>query len=162
VKRTRALVTLLFADMRVSAALAQGLDVDWKLYGGAPVGGESLCFYDAKGLTRQPDGHIRVWTKCLLKTDLDAVNIEKDFDGRIVNATAEKVARYYVPPISKIQNVDANEAMAITSYEEIADIAAPHRSSYRRPNRGRDKPIDWKYVPPEGNGAALLKILCPS
>jgi hypothetical protein len=24
-----------------------------------------------------------------------------------------------------------------------------------------DKPSDWKYVPPEGNGASLLKILCP-
>jgi hypothetical protein len=183
VKRTRALVTLLFAAMGVSAALAQGLDVDWKLYGGAPVGGNSLCFYDSKGLTRQSDGHIRVWTKCLLKTDLDAVNIEKDFDGRIVNATAERVARYYMPPISKIQNVDANEAMAITSYEEIADIAAlqPQSRIFYELNcsdrmlrelsidlringqiGSRDKPSDWKYVPPEGNGAALLKILCPS
>src|SRR6266851_4094922 len=25
----------------------------------------------------------------------------------------------------------------------------------------RDKPGDWKYVPPEGNAARLLKILCP-
>lgn len=35
----------------LSAPLAQGLDVDWKLYGAAQVGGESLCFYDARGLT---------------------------------------------------------------------------------------------------------------
>jgi len=24
------------------------------------------------------------------------------------------------------------------------------------------KPSDWSYVPPEGNGARLLKILCPA
>jgi hypothetical protein len=24
-----------------------------------------------------------------------------------------------------------------------------------------NKPADWKYVPPEGNGAALLRLLCP-
>ena len=165
-----------------STVSAQGTDVDWKLYGGAPVGGESLCFYDAMGLTRQPDGHIRIWTKCLLKADLDAVDIAKDFDGRIVKAAAEKVARYYVPPISKTRNVDVNEATAITGYEEIADIAAPQpqtRIFYELncPDRmtrelsmefhinGQaafvDKPREWSYVAPEGNGAALLKILCP-
>jgi hypothetical protein len=25
----------------------------------------------------------------------------------------------------------------------------------------REKPTEWKHVPPEGNGASLLKILCP-
>jgi hypothetical protein len=24
-----------------------------------------------------------------------------------------------------------------------------------------NKPSEWKHVPPEGNGASLLKILCP-
>src|SRR5271154_576807 len=97
------LACLLYVAIRGPVS-AQGSDVDWKLFGGAPVGGESLCFYDAKGLTQQPDGHIRVWTKCLLKSDLDAIDIEKAFDGQIVKAAAEKVVHGYLPPISKIQN----------------------------------------------------------
>jgi hypothetical protein len=178
----RIFASLLLVLSGASSAPAQGLDVDWKLYGGAPVGGESLCSYDTRGLTRQPDGHIRVWTKCLLKADVDGINIEKDFDGRILKAAAEKVAQYYVPPISKIQNVDANDAIAITGYEEIADIAVLQSQSrifYELNCSDRmlrelsidlhingqigssNKPSEWKYVPPEGNGAALLKILCP-
>ena len=176
------LVLPLIPMIAVPTVWAQTLDVDWKLYGGGPVGGESLCFYDAKGLTRQPDGYIRLWTKCLLKTALDGINIEKDFDGRIVKAAAEKAARYYVPPISKIQNVDANDAIAITAYEQIADMAGLQPQSrifyeLNCPDRmlrelsidlhingrigSRNKPSDWEYVPPEGNGAALLKIICP-
>jgi len=182
VNRMWTLVLLLIPMMAVPTVRGQTLDVDWKLYGGAPIAGESLCFYDAKGLTRQPDGYIRLWTKCLLKTDLDGINIEKDFDGRIVRAAAEKVAHYYVPPISKIQNVDANHAIVITGYEQIADIAGLQPQSrifyeLNCPDRmlrelsidlhingqigSSNKPNDWKYVPPEGNGAALLKILCP-
>jgi hypothetical protein len=39
--------------------------VDWKYYGGASVGGLSMCFSDASGVIREPGNQIRVWTKCL-------------------------------------------------------------------------------------------------
>jgi hypothetical protein len=115
-----------------------------------------------------------------LKGDLDGI-IERNADDRIVKATAEKVAHYYVPPIAKIQSVDANDAMVITGYEEIADIVALQPQSQifyelNCPDRmlrelsidlhingqigSSNKPSGWKYVPPEGNAAALLKILC--
>lgn len=172
---------MLSVALGASGSSAQRLEVDWKLYGGASVGGENLCFYDGKGLAQLPNGHVRVWTKCLLKAELDGINIEKDFDGRIVKAAATKVTNYYVPPISKIQNVDANDAIAITAYEEIADIAAlqPQSQIFYELNCSErmireldinlhingqigssNKPSDWKYTPPEGNGAALLKMLC--
>jgi hypothetical protein len=168
-------MVFLFADG--SASLAQGLGVDWKLYGGANVGGESLCFYDAKGLIQQPTGHLRVWTKCVSKGEVDAI-FDKDGDKRIIEATAEKVMSGYVPPIAGIQNVDL---MVITAYEEVADMAALQPQSrifyeLNCPDRmlrelsidlnvdgrigSRNKPSDWKYVSPETNGAALLKILC--
>jgi hypothetical protein len=164
-----------------SLSYAQAPDVDWKLYGGAAVSGQSLCFYEAKGITRQLAGHIRVWTKCLSKADLDAA-LDSDPDKKIVKATAEKVARYYVPPIATIQNLDANDAMVMTGYEEVADLGNVRAQAQifyeiNCPDRmlrelsidlhinGKvgavDKPGDWKYVPPEGNAAILNKLLCP-
>jgi hypothetical protein len=71
--------------------------------------------------------------------------------------------------------------MQITEYEEIANIGSiePHAKIFYElncPERmsrelsiyfqadGKsgsfDKPSDWKYIPPEGNGSRLLKILC--
>lgn len=54
--------------------LAQELSVDWKFYGGASVQGSDFCFYDAKGVIQTPDGHMRVWTKCLPQKDLDSID----------------------------------------------------------------------------------------
>jgi hypothetical protein len=159
---------------------AQGLEVDWKLYGGASFGGQSLCFYDQKGLTRQPDGHIRIWTKCISKTELeDALN---DPDKKIVEATAQKVIQGYVPPVLKLPQTNATDATVIIEYEEVADLGAVQPQSrifyeLNCPDRmlrelsldlningrvgSKHKPADWKYIPPETNGAALLKLLCP-
>jgi hypothetical protein len=177
-------IRMLFLFAGASGAEAQGSDVDWKLYGGIgpPVGEESRCFYDAKGLTQQLAGHIRVWTKCLLEKDLDAT-LENDLEGKrtIAEATAKKVARYYVPPIATIWSTDASAAMRITAYEEVADIAflqpqseilyelnCPERMlrelSISLNTNGQLKsskqPSDWRHVPPEGNASLLLKILC--
>jgi hypothetical protein len=69
----------------------------------------------------------------------------------------------------------------ITQYEQIANISniEPHAKIFYElncsermsrelnmyfqvngKNGSRDKPSDWKFVSPEGNGARLLKILC--
>jgi len=89
------LIYILFAVVGSSpAVLAQALSVDWKFYGGASLGGDSECFYDAKGVVQGPDGHIRVWTKCLLQKDMDSIDIKKDFDGTILENTAQKVANH--------------------------------------------------------------------
>jgi hypothetical protein len=164
-----------------SSGYAQISDVDWKLYGGAAVSGQSFCFYEARGITRQPAKHVRVWTKCLSKADLDTA-FESDPDKKIVEATAKKVAAYYVPPIAMIQNLDANDAMVMTGYEEVADLGNVQAQSQifyelNCPDRmlrelsidlhinGKvgavNKPSDWKYVAPEGNAATLIKLLCP-
>jgi hypothetical protein len=48
-------------------ALAQAPSVDWKEYGGVKLDGDAdgTCFYDANSVGQEPDGHIRVWIKCL-------------------------------------------------------------------------------------------------
>jgi hypothetical protein len=97
---------------------------------------------------------------------------------------AKKVARYYIPPIALVEeNIDFDRSIAITAYEETANIGHIQPTarifyelncfdrmlrelsiSIERNNKSgsRDKPTDWKYVPPEGNGATLLKLLCPT
>jgi hypothetical protein len=87
-----ALITLCTA---MTASCAFAADVDWRLYG--TVSGKQWCFYDAKGVTRRPDGHIHVWTKCLLKEDMDRIDIQKDYDRKILEETAEKLLRNYTP-----------------------------------------------------------------
>jgi hypothetical protein len=166
--------------------LAQALSVDWKFYGDASLDEKSdeksSCFYNARDAIQRPDGHIRVWTKCLLQKDLDSINIEKDFDGKILNNAANKAALHYVPPIATVESIDDTQRMAITQNEETANIGnirpratvlyelncsermLRELSAYFNANGksgSNDKPMDWKYVPPEGNGASLLKLLCP-
>ena len=160
---------------------AQTQSVDWKLYGGVP---DSWCFYEANGVVVRPDGHIRMWTKCLLEKDIDSIDIQKEFGGKIFNNTVDKVGHYYVPPLATVDTtIDVNQAMTITRYEETANISyiqpaarifyelncsermTRELSTYLRAPNGQgsssDKPSDWKYVPPQSNGATLLKILCP-
>jgi hypothetical protein len=181
-KRVGILACILFIGVGVQAGLAQALSVDWKFYGGASVMEDSeYCFYDAEGVAPKPDAHILVWTKCLPQKDIEAIDIEKEFDGRILKNSAEKVAHYYVPPIATIENIDVNQRMAVTQYEETANISniqprarilyefncsermLRELSIYVQANGkigSRDKPNDWRHIPPEGNGASLLKILC--
>jgi hypothetical protein len=183
-KRILALTYIIFISANTSVCFAEASDVDWKFYGGAPTDdGHTLCFYDANGVVREPAGQIRVWIKCLLQKEADAINIKKSFDGRILDGAARKVARYYVPPIAKVETLNSDQAMSITTYEETADISdiqpraqifyelnCPEKMerelSISILNNGkhgdRDKPSEWKYIPPEGNAARLLRLICPA
>jgi hypothetical protein len=135
---------------------------------------------DQKGIARQPDGHIRVWTKCIAQTALDDA-FQKDPDKKITEATAQRVMSGYMPPVLKLPQAGAGDAMIYTGYEEVADLGdvQPQSRIFYELNcsdrmlrelsidlningraGGSNKPAEWKYVPPEGNGAALLKLLC--
>jgi hypothetical protein len=94
-----------------SNALAQADNVDWKLYGWADK--SEHCFYEAIGATRRPEGHVRVWTKCLSQDSMDGVDIEKEYDGRILNAAAQKVASHYFPPIAKVVDLSFDQMIAV-------------------------------------------------
>ena len=102
----------------------QAVDVDWKVFGGASVSGPEICFYDAKGVVRTYRGLVRVWTKCLSQQDLEKIDVQHDFNGRIVESAARKTDNGYVPPIARIEDgIDLNKATVITRYEETANIA---------------------------------------
>lgn len=174
---------MLSAIMCAPSSLAQTLSVDWKFYGTAPTdGGYGACFYDAKGIVSRPNGYLRVWTKCLPIKDIDSIDIKKDFDGKILENTAQKIIRSYVPPLATVETaIDFDQAMVITQYEETANLSSiqPLARIFYEINcseqmlrelsisvrvedkfGSRDRPEDWKYVAPETNGARMLKILC--
>jgi hypothetical protein len=141
-----------------------------------------FCFYDANGITPTADRHLRVWTKCLLLKDLHSVDMKDELGGKIVKNTARKVLDKYVPPFAVVENVDFNQALAVIQYEETANLGGiqPRTQIFYELNcsermtrtlsisvqvdGSRDsfdnKPSNWEYVPPETNGARLLKILC--
>src|SRR5262245_49773920 len=101
--------------------LGQAADVDWKVFGGASVAGSEICFYDAKGVVRMRRGLVRVWTKCLSQQDLEKVDVQHDFKGRIAASAARKRDNGYVPPIALIE--DGIDFTVVTGYEETANIA---------------------------------------
>ena len=157
---------------------AQTTSVDWKFYGSAD--GPSHCFFDANEV-KTVERHIRVWTKCLLEKDLEGIDIEKDFDGRILKTVAQKVVRSYIPPITLVEEtIDFDKSMAITVHEETANIAPiePQARIFYELDCGehmirelsislvggksgsKDTPSIWHHVFPATNGDRLLKILC--
>ena len=94
---------------------AQRTDVDWKFFGGTPNDGAELCFYEALSVAHNGD-HLRVWIKCLSEAAVSKFHMD---DGMTERAAA-KIARYYAPPINKVEDIDGNQAFTITIYEEIA------------------------------------------
>ena len=159
------------------ASSAQAADVDWKLYGGAAVAGHSVCFYDANSVARTTSGYVRVWTKCLAQNDLERA----DLSDENAQDAAKKIIRGYVPPIIVIGKMDFKRIPEIVGAEETANLGAiePQAQIFDEMNcsermmrtlsvsihtngqRGfNNKPSEWEYVPPEGNSATLLKLLC--
>src|SRR5665213_549167 len=93
--RSRLLPLVLAVVAVPLSAFAQSLDVDWKYFGGAEPDGKTMrMFYDAKSIVRSPDGHIQVWTKGLLESEID--RILKKTDKARIERVAQKVAAYYL------------------------------------------------------------------
>jgi hypothetical protein len=181
VERTVRLSIALVAFAALTAT-AQAVDVDWKMYGGASVSEPEICFYDAKGAVSTPERLVRVSTKCFSRKDLDNVDVDKDFAGKISKNAAGKMQDGYKPPIGLVEDIDVDLALVVAMYEEIANISGiqPQATiSYEfncpqkimrelsidfldsRQRGSKNIPSNWRYVPPKGNEASLLKILCP-
>jgi hypothetical protein len=71
---------------------------------------------------RAPDDQVRVWTKCSLQKDLDGVQSQGELGAKIVENAARKILKGYVPPIAIVEGANLDQAIAITGYEESADI----------------------------------------
>jgi hypothetical protein len=180
----RAIFVLLFTVIGATGGLAQRANVDWKYYGGATIGNDpEQCFFEAKGIVRPAENHVRVWTKCLSQKDLDAIDIEKDYNGTILENTAQKRAHGYLPPIALTETLDDDQITIAITYEESANVSGirPTSRIFYELNCAeravqelslnfeldgkifsRETPGSWKHAPPETNAARMLNILCRS
>ena len=159
------------------AALAQPSGLDWKFYGYIPSEGGSLCFYEAKGIRVEADDQVKVWTKCLRQREMDDADSVKEG----IDYAARNIAIYYVPPIAMIQQMDSHGIVSVIIYESIADLGniepvariyyeldchgrRERELSFYATEKGKpmnsEAPLEWKFVPPEGNGAHLLALVC--
>ena len=163
VKGIAILACVLFTVVAPPPGFAQASGVDWKLYGGASVEGDSVCFYEAKGVVRGPEDHMRVWIKCLLRKDMD------NFAGKIdVEKIGRKLIAGYVPPIvvvgamnfDQITDIAIIEAYANTGQvKPAAQILYELNCSERMlrelsfSTKGKSvsrRPLDWKYSRQKG------------
>jgi hypothetical protein len=159
---------------------ARAESVDWKWYGGAPLGIEGIqyCFYDALSVAKTPPDNVRVWAKCLPKNEVESLDSKTPLGKAVIQAAGAKIAHYYVPPIAKVESINSDQATSITIDEVAADMSYIKSGAmifYELDCRQRKErelsmtigdsvsndPLEWKYVPPEGNIASLVKLLCP-
>jgi hypothetical protein len=166
------------------ATSVKAAGVDWNMYAYPTIDEQRFgCFYDAHGVAQTSDRHVRVWTKCLLAKDLEAVNIQSDLGGKIEHNAGRRLKEGYVPPIAAVLETDTIHVIMVTFYEEIANIGeikshsrifyelscsermmrmlSTYVKSFDGKDHFDDEPSSWEYVSPEGGVAALLKILCP-
>jgi hypothetical protein len=123
-------VIIAFTLTLTFAALAQASEVDWKVYGWPSTDdGDTVCFYEAIGVTQTPDRHLRVWTKCLLRKDIDGIDNNSDVGRKIVDNAARKMHEKYIPPIALLkESIDYDTAIIIMYDEEAANVSGikPH------------------------------------
>jgi hypothetical protein len=171
-------IALLVAWLFVLAPSARAAAVDWKFYGGADltITGQTVCFYEERGITKPQPSLVNVWVKCLLQSDMDKVPAHTPYSNAYISMSVGRLAHYYHPPILRVERMNYDQIVQVIMYESLADVSdlTAHAQFYygldcrRRMMREmsitienqQGKPSDWQYVPPEGNGARLLSLLC--
>ena len=174
---------IITAVLRLFATLASAqTDVDWKYYGRAVLNErtgkiELTCFFDANSIDQPTSGHVRAWTKCLDEKDVNKFDYKSDLGKKIIKAAAQKVEDYYVPPYAVIDDVSFDNMLPLVTSEQLVDLSyiqpfsrifyelnCPEKMSRELSismlSGGTDRPSNWQYIPPEGNGANLNRLLC--
>jgi hypothetical protein len=138
-----------------------------------------VCFYGSANVFRA-NGRVNVWTKCLVKEDLDNA-VKADSTGSLSDIAAEKIAHDYIPPIARIGALPGDQIVDAVMNEELANngnirpLVTALREIDCSKRRVRDlsiiKPVDgqvrssdtrqdWHPVPSTGELASLSKLLC--
>jgi hypothetical protein len=113
---------------------------------------------------------------------LDSLDTKSELGKTIIDNAARKMMDdHYVPPIALVEDTNFEQAMQVAALEETANLGdfQPQAQFFYELNcsermmrrlstymriKGKEhfvnKPSSWDHVPPEGNGARLVKILC--
>jgi len=175
----RTLLSAVVLTMGLNASAANAAAVDWKFYGGAdiPSTGKVICFYEEGGITKPKPGIVDVWAKCIPQIALDNVPKNATYSRAYIDMSASRLAHYYRPPILNDQRMNIDQIVKAIVYESLADVGdfTPEAQFYYEldcrkrmvreltmtfGNQSKDTPSNWGYVPPEGNAATLLSLLC--
>jgi len=131
-----------------------------------------------QNIDQRPNDNIRAWIKCLLTNDvLKSVDPKNEQGKKIVEHTAQKIKRGYVPPIIVLGKTAFDQIGGVVASEEAANVAnlePPVRIFYEinckekmtrvlsvhTKDRSLNTPLDWEYARPETNIATLLRIQC--
>lgn len=161
------------------ATPVEAANVDWKYFGLAFETDQSVCFYDAIGTISKSSELMRVWTKCLLRKDIDSIDPNSELGVRITKGAVQKVVDGYIPPIAIVEDMDFDQALEVIGIEETANIGniQPYAEVLFELNCSERMMITLSvhlggkelhdqrqgsgYVMPESNGARLLTMLCP-
>jgi hypothetical protein len=151
----------------------------WKVLSYRSVKEPEVCFYGSANVFRA-NGRVDVWTKCLVKEDLDNA-VKADSTGLLSHIAAEKIAHDYIPPIARIGVLPGDQIVDAVMEEELANNGniRPLVTALREIDcakrrarelsaitpvdgqlRSSDTPQDWHPVPSAGELASLLKLLC--
>jgi hypothetical protein len=176
----RTIVFLVGSTALICGALpvcAAGLG--WKVLSYRSVKEPEVCFYGSANVFRA-NGRVNVWTKCLVKVDLENA-VKADATGSLSDIAADKIAHDYVPPIAGLNRLPGDQIADAVMNEELANngYLRPLVTALREIDcskkrvrdlsvikpvdgqvRSSDTPQDWHPVPSAGELASLSKLLC--
>jgi hypothetical protein len=181
------LLTVTLSILGVAPVNAQSTNVDWKLHGATATseGAQATCFHEAKSVSTNADGNVKVWVKCLANKAMDTEKMDKAREDNLLKDAGIKFIGGYVPPYAKHMKIDNDndKVLDVIIYEEMANSGnipsklkilwelncegrAGRTLTVRRFQDGQfkssRKPGDWIDIAPDGIGATLLAMVCPS
>jgi len=114
------LLIIIFSITIVNVGKSWGSD--WKYAGGAIISKEQVVsFYDSESVKYLPNGNVKVWMKSIKVSEM--VKVMKKKQKEIIDASAEKLGKYYIPPYCLVSpKTTYHESIDIISWEEIANI----------------------------------------
>jgi hypothetical protein len=170
------------ATLYAAPAGSQQSAVDWKYYSSSknPKTGAALdLFYSSADIQRLTAEHVEVWVKVLYRSELRKAESSIDTNKPLLDRVAQKIASHYIPPVARLRSVDQDQAITITSFEEIANDAAiraymrvlyeidcsskqVRELSIVTTTATSDRERAWKHIPPESPVKDLSTLVCPN
>jgi hypothetical protein len=173
------LFTLAVALTMFSAAMAQPMSPDWKLYTFTATKKQVALFYLDSELVRTPPGHVQVWVKGLDYAKLDKTSSAISPQSELFKKSVDKLASGYVPSVLINTKFTQDQVVTFLTYELIADDASipplirmllefdckqrmfRQLSAIDEHSHTDSRVHEWEHIPPESTYETLGRIMCP-
>lgn len=176
---------LLFVALLLTVFLhgAEAQEADWKYYGAGTLQKSEnvMTYYDAGSIEHLSDGHVKVWTKSISRSDVErTLNLEEVTKRAELKIEAGYIAPYILSNSKPQPKYDVN--MQTTVWEEAAneDVIKPKLKVFYELNckakkirnlsvisykndggtETRSETDKWVSIGTESNPETLYKLLC--